>query len=136
MGKTYSPRSKIESLFSSDSNGSVFIESVSFYSVSVENVFTRIKKNDSNSVLNNMLYKYKNTFNINKLLKMTYNCLRGVVFQIFFFFLPIFENHNIIPTCITTIQISYSFLFLSYQMHTEILSIINKIAFALASPLK
>ena len=132
MGKTYSPRSKIESLFSSDSNGSVFIESVSFYSVSVENVFTRIKKNDSNSVLNNMLYKYKNTFNINKLLKMTYNCLRGVVFQFF----PPFENHTIIPTCITTIQISYSFLFLSYQTHTEILSIINKIAFALASPLK
>ena len=29
----------------------------------------RIRKNDSNSVFDNMLYKYKNTFNINKLPK-------------------------------------------------------------------
>ena len=33
----------------------------------------RIRKNDSNSVFDNMLYKYKNTFNINKLPKRTYN---------------------------------------------------------------
>ena len=29
----------------------------------------RILKSDSNSVFNNILYKYKNTFNNNKLLK-------------------------------------------------------------------
>ena len=33
----------------------------------------RIRKNNSNSDFDNMLYKYKNTFNINKLLKITYN---------------------------------------------------------------
>ena len=33
----------------------------------------RIRKNNSNSNFDNMLYKYKNTFNINKLLKITYN---------------------------------------------------------------
>ena len=33
----------------------------------------RIRKKDSNNVFDNMLYKYKNTFNINKLPKMTYN---------------------------------------------------------------
>ena len=33
----------------------------------------RIGKNNSNNVFDNMLYKYKNTFNINKLLKITYN---------------------------------------------------------------
>ena len=33
----------------------------------------RIEKNDSNNVFDNILYKYKNTFNINKLPKMTYN---------------------------------------------------------------
>ena len=33
----------------------------------------KIRKNDSNNVFDNMLYKYKNTSNINKLPKMTYN---------------------------------------------------------------
>ena len=33
----------------------------------------RIRKNNSNSDFDNILYKYKNTFNINKLLKITYN---------------------------------------------------------------
>ena len=33
----------------------------------------RIRKNDSNNVFYNMLYKYKNTFKINKLPKMIYN---------------------------------------------------------------
>ena len=32
-----------------------------------------IRKNDSKSVFDNILYKYKNTFNINKLPKRTYN---------------------------------------------------------------
>ena len=39
----------------------------------MKNIFMRIKKSDSNSVFDNMLYKYKNTFNINKLLKRIYN---------------------------------------------------------------
>ena len=60
-------------MFDNDSSGSVFIGSASFYSVSVKSTFMRIRKNDSNSVFDNMLYKYKNTFNINKLLKMIYN---------------------------------------------------------------
>ena len=60
-------------MFGNDSSGSVFIGSASFYSVSVKNTFMRIRKNDSNSVFDNMLYKYKNTFNINKLLKRIYN---------------------------------------------------------------
>ena len=33
----------------------------------------RTGKNDSNNVFDNMLYKYKNTFNINKLPEMIYN---------------------------------------------------------------
>ena len=39
----------------------------------MKNTFMRIRKNNSNSNFDNMLYKYKNTFNINKLLKITYN---------------------------------------------------------------
>ena len=39
----------------------------------MKNTFMRIRKNNSNSDFDNMLYKYKNTFNINKLLKITYN---------------------------------------------------------------
>ena len=39
----------------------------------MKNTFRRIRKNNSNSNFDNMLYKYKNTFNINKLLKITYN---------------------------------------------------------------
>ena len=33
----------------------------------------RIRKNNLNSVFDNMWYKYKNTFSINKLSKKTYN---------------------------------------------------------------
>ena len=51
----------MNSLFGSDSNGSVFIGSVSFCSVSMKDTFMRIRKNDSNSVFDNMLYKYENT---------------------------------------------------------------------------
>ena len=39
----------------------------------MKNSYIRIRKNNSNNVFDNMLYKYKNTFNINKLLKITYN---------------------------------------------------------------
>ena len=39
----------------------------------MKNSFMRIGKNNSNNVFDNMLYKYKNTFNINKLPKMIYN---------------------------------------------------------------
>ena len=39
----------------------------------MKNSYIRIRKNNSNNVFDNMLYKYKNTFNINKLPKMTYN---------------------------------------------------------------
>ena len=63
----------MNSLFGSDSNGSVFIGSVSFCSVSMKDTFMRIRKNDSNSVFDNMLYKYENTFNSKKLPKRTYN---------------------------------------------------------------
>ena len=44
---------------SCDSSGSVFIGSVSFFSVSVKNTFMRIRKNDSNSIFYNMLYSIK-----------------------------------------------------------------------------
>ena len=34
-----------------------------------EKCFYKLLKSDSNSIFDNMLYKYKNTFNISKLLK-------------------------------------------------------------------
>ena len=49
-----------------------FIGSVFFYNTSVKNVFIRISKNDSNSIFDNISYKYKNVFNNNKLLKKTF----------------------------------------------------------------
>ena len=48
--------------FGSDSNRSVFLKSVSFRSVFMKNTFMRIIKNNSNSVFDNMFYKYKYIF--------------------------------------------------------------------------
>ena len=72
-GGTFIDCKNTNCLFDNDSSRSVFIKSVSFCSVYVKNTFMRIKKNDSNSIFDNMLYKYKNTFNINKIPKRTYN---------------------------------------------------------------
>ena len=47
----------------------LFLKVFYFY----EKHFYENKKKNYNSDFDNMLYKYKNTFNINKLLKITYN---------------------------------------------------------------
>ena len=62
-----------KSQFGSVSSQSVFIRSVFFYNTSMKNTSMRIWKSNSNNVLDNMSHEYKNAFNINKLLKRTYN---------------------------------------------------------------
>ena len=50
---------------------STFSKSV-FYCIYVKNTFMKIWKSESNSVYDNIPYKYKNIFNINKWLKRTF----------------------------------------------------------------
>lgn len=69
----YVNKSMIESLFRSASNRSIFIISVLFYNTCIKNTSMIISKNDSNSVFNNILHKYKKKlYSINKLLKSTF----------------------------------------------------------------
>ena len=44
----------------------VFLLNFFFFNTSMKNTFIKIQKNDSNNIFDNILYKYKNTFNNNK----------------------------------------------------------------------
>ena len=63
---------------------STFSKSV-FYCIYVKNTFMKIWKSESNSVYDNIPYKYKNIFNINKWLKRTFITKRKYYNKLNFF---------------------------------------------------